>query len=114
MVREVLKFDIGLFPLFHLGDGRARGTLKAKVYMSAGCVAACEGFGENPKLVTDGENGVLCSSPAEWKEKLEWLVTHPEERNMIARRGLDTIQRQFKAEHMFAKLAAAFSALTND
>lgn len=108
MVREVLSFDVGLFPLHHNEDGRARGTLKAMVYMSGEAVAVCEHYGENPKLIQDGINGMLANSPQEWYEKLEWLITHPAERQAIAQRGLETIRQRFTAEHVFAQLLAVF------
>jgi glycosyltransferase involved in cell wall biosynthesis len=111
MVREILGCDIGLFPLFHIEDGRARGTLKAKVYMSGECVAVCENFGENPKLITHGENGMLADKPEEWHDRLEWLITHPVDRKRIARQGLETIQNEFTAPHMFRRLIGAFDNL---
>jgi len=111
MVREVLAFDIGLFPLFHNEDGCARGTLKAMIYMSGEAVAVCEDYGENPKLIQDGFNGVLASSPEAWYEKLEWLITHPEQRSVIGRRGLETIRERFTAERVFPKLVAAYERI---
>jgi glycosyltransferase involved in cell wall biosynthesis len=108
MVRELLRTDIGLFPLFHNEDGRGRGTLKAKVYMSARAVAVCEDFGENPKLIQDGVNGVLASTPREWYEKLENLILNAAERSSIAQRGLQTIREQFTARHVFEKMLAVY------
>ena len=111
MVQEALAFDIGLFPMFHNGDGLARGTLKAMVYMSAGAAVLAENYGENPSLIQDGVNGVLAATPDEWLQKLEWLVTHPQERAAIARRGLETIRSRFTAERVFQQLTAAFDLM---
>jgi glycosyltransferase involved in cell wall biosynthesis len=111
MVREVLNFDIGLLPLFRNMDGKARGTLKAKVYMSGEAVAVCEDYGENPNLIQNGINGVLADSQSDWHDKLEWLITHPTERMAIARNGLNTIRANFTTEQMFAKLVAAFDEI---
>ncbi|MFN8625566.1 MAG: glycosyltransferase [Candidatus Binatia bacterium] len=108
MVREILKFDIGLFPLFHNEDGRARGTLKAKVYMSGEAVAVCENYGENPGLIEDGYNGFLATSPQDWYERLDWLITHPSERATIAERGLQVMRRSYTAERVFQRLLDAF------
>ncbi len=110
MVREVLGFDIGLFPLFHNEDGRARGTLKIMVYMSGEAATVCENYGENPKLVIDGVNGMLASSHEEWYEKLAHLITHPELRAQIAQRGLRTIRERFTVERVFDQLLAAYDA----
>jgi glycosyltransferase involved in cell wall biosynthesis len=108
MIREILSFDIGLFPLFHNVDGLARGTLKAEIYMSGEAVAVCEDYGENSKLIRNGINGMLAVSQNDWYEKLEWLITHPSERVAIGQRGLETIRQRFTAELVFAQLVNAF------
>ena len=108
MAREVLAFDIGLFPLFHNEQGRARGTLKAKVYMSGGAVAVCENYGENPKLIEDDVNGCLASSQDEWYAKLARLIIDADRRTAIAERGLATIRERYTATHMFGRLIGAF------
>ena len=108
MVKETLAFDIGLFPMFHNGEGLARGTLKPMIYMSAGAAVLCENYGENPKLIQDGVNGLMAATPDEWLQKMDWLVTHTAERKAIAQRGLDTIYRQFRTEQVFARLTSAF------
>src|ERR1035438_875683 len=113
MVREVLGLDIGLFPLFQNEDGRGRGTLKAKIYMSGQAVAVCDNYGENPKLIKDGTNGILVSSPQEWHDKLEWLITHPEERRAIAERGLETIRREYTARRVFTEILTAYARVLN-
>ena len=113
MVREVLGFDIGLFPLFRNEDGRGRGTLKAKIYMSGEAVAVCENYGENPGLIKDGVDGMLVSSPDDWHDKLEWLITHREERLAIARRGLETIRNEFTAQHVFGRILGAYERILN-
>jgi len=107
MAREVLRFDIGLFPLFHTEDARGRGTLKAMVYMSGGAVAVCERYGENPKLIEDGVNGLLASSPEEWYEKLEGVISDSHKRLRIASQGIRTVRNAFTAEHVFSKLVRA-------
>jgi glycosyltransferase involved in cell wall biosynthesis len=112
MIRETLAFDVGLFPMYHVEDGLARGNLKAMIYMSAGAVALCEDFGENRTLIQDGVNGVLAGTPDEWAQKLERLATDRSARERIAQRGLDTIRRQFAADVVFAQLESAFTQLS--
>lgn len=111
MVAEALSFDIGLFPMFHNEDGLARGTLKAMVYMSAEVATVCENYGENPKLIEDGRNGLLASSPEEWYSKLHWLITDPAQRNEIAKNGLQTIRDRFTADRVFVRLESAFNSI---
>jgi glycosyltransferase involved in cell wall biosynthesis len=108
MIREVLAMDIGLFPLFNVESSRARGTLKAMIYMSGEAVAACQDLGENRSLISDGVNGVLAGSPAEWEQKLEWLIQSPRDRHRIAGAGLQTIRERFSQELCFGQLIQAF------
>jgi glycosyltransferase involved in cell wall biosynthesis len=112
MIRETLAFDVGLFPMYHVEDGLARGNLKAMIYMSAGAAALCEDFGENRTLIQDGVNGMLAGTPDEWAQKLERLATDRAVRERIAQRGLDTIRRQFSGEAVFAQLELAFTQLS--
>src|SRR5262249_119456 len=108
MIREVLNFDIGLFPLFHNEDARARGTLKIMVYMSGEAAAVCENYGENPKLVTHRINPMLASSHEEGYERISHLIPHPAVRAGVARRGLETIRERFTVERVFDQLLAVF------
>jgi glycosyltransferase involved in cell wall biosynthesis len=111
MVREVLSFHIGLFPLFHNEDGRARGTLKAKIYMSGEAVAVCENYGENPNLVRDGVDGLLASSQEEWYEKIKYLILNHIERAAMARRGLEKVRQHFTADKVFSELTSAYDRI---
>jgi len=113
MVQEVLRFDVGLFPMFHTADGLGRGNLKAMIYMAGGCVALCEDYGENPALIDDGVNGVLAASPDAWLHKMEWLATDATAREAIAARGLQTIRDGFSAPVVARKLQAAFSQIVD-
>ena len=111
MIEEALAFDVGLFPMFHTGDGLARGNLKAMIYMSAEAAALCEDYGENRTLISDGVNGALAGSMEQWLQKMEWLATDRSARVTMAARGLQTIRERFAAEVVFASLQQAFTSL---
>lgn len=111
MVREVLQMDIGLFPLFHVDDSLARGASKPRIYMSGEAVAVCENFGASRDLIEDGVNGVLADTPEEWFEKLDGLIQNPGQRDEIARRGLETIRKDFSKQACFERLVQVFDRL---
>jgi glycosyltransferase involved in cell wall biosynthesis len=113
MIEEALAFDIGLFPMFHTGDGLARGNLKAMIYMSAEAAVLCEDYGENRTLVTDGVNGALAGTMEQWLQKMEWLATDRPARAAIAARGLQTIRERFAPEVVFEELQRAFTRLAD-
>jgi hypothetical protein len=113
MIEEALAFDIGLFPMFHTGDGLARGNLKAMIYMSAEAAALCEDYGENRALISDGVNGALAGSMDQWLQKMEWLATDRTARASIAARGLQTIRERFAPDVVFEELQRAFTRLAD-
>jgi glycosyltransferase involved in cell wall biosynthesis len=78
------------------------------VYMSGEAVAVAQNLGENRNLIADAVNGMLAGTHQEWVEKLEWLVHHPEERRIIASRGLKTIHERFSRQKCFEQLLSAF------
>ena len=110
MIEEALQMDIGLFPLYHIEDSKTRGTLKGKIYMSAGAVALCQRWGGAVDLIQHRENGVLADSPEEWRAELEWLITHPEERKRIAAHGIATIRENFTKKMCYDRLKAVFES----
>jgi glycosyltransferase involved in cell wall biosynthesis len=114
MVREALAMDIGLYPLFHVEDSLARGSGKAAIYMAAGAVAVCEDIGDNPRLIDDNVNGVLARGHQDWLAKLDWLVTHPEERRRIGHAGLETVRKQLSDRVCFEQLIDALNAVASD
>jgi hypothetical protein len=75
--------------------------------MAAGAVAACSNIGENTRLVQDGVNGILASNSTEWLNKLDVLVTQPEERFRIGSAGLATIQAELTDRACFERLIEA-------
>ena len=104
MIEEVLGFDIGLFPMFHVENSVVRGVLKATVYMAGEAASISSPIGQVPDVIRDGENGFLASSDDEWEEKLERLISDAPLRTEIAARGLDTVRETFT-------VAASFSIL---
>lgn len=113
MVRETLQMHVGLFPQFHVEEQLNRGTLKAKIYMAGGAVAACEAIGENNKLVEDGVNGVLADSAQQWYQQIKRLSEDADRRQRIAAAGLQTIRDQFTAPDCLAQLLAAWQDILN-
>lgn len=111
MVQEVLKMDIGLFPLFHSQEALARGTLKPMIYMSGAVPAVCQDMGDSQDLIEDGVNGLLAGSAEQWLAKLEYLVTRADERARLGQNGLETIRNRFSRAKCFAQLQSAMDAL---
>jgi glycosyltransferase involved in cell wall biosynthesis len=111
MIEEVLRMDIGLFPLFRGDDALARGALKAAIYMSGEAAVVAQRYGEAPELIEDGVNGMLADSDREWIEKIAYLIDHPAERRAIAARGLATARERFSRARTFEQLRHAIDSV---
>ena len=108
MIREVLRFDIGLFPpSLDLEDYIVRGSLKAGIYMSAGVPPVCYNAGECADIIEDGITGMLAKEPDEWEEKLEKLISSPELRRQIG----ENAQKQMFETHTISILTDRYSAI---
>lgn len=104
MVEEVLRMDIGLFPLQDVEACRVRGVLKATVYMSGEAVAVCSPVGQSRDLIRDGINGMLAATPDEWEAKIERLIADPSLRRRIAAEALSTVRSEFSVESSYRRL----------
>lgn len=113
MIDEVLKMDIGLFPLFDVQDSSVRGLLKALVYMSGEAAVIASPRGQVPELIQDGVNGMLANTTQEWIDKLDQLITDRELRQRIALAGLETVRRDYSLEKSFEALLRALDMFQN-
>ena len=104
MVEEVLRMDIGLFPLQDVEACRVRGVLKATVYMSGEAVAVCSPVGQCRDLIRDGINGMLAATPDEWEAKIERLIADPSLRRRITAEALGTVRSEFTVEESYRRL----------
>jgi glycosyltransferase involved in cell wall biosynthesis len=111
MIDEVLRMDIGLFPLFRGEDTLARGALKAAIYMSGEAAVVAQRYGENTALIQDGVNGMLADTAQEWHDRLTFLIQNPAERRAIARRGLEAARARFSRQQTFEQLRAAIDSV---
>jgi glycosyltransferase involved in cell wall biosynthesis len=107
MMAHVLGMNIGLFPLFDVEDSRARGILKATIFMSGEAAVIASPRGQVPELIQDGVNGMLANSTEEWIDRLDLLITNNTLRERIAAAGLETVRRDFSIDKTFECLLTA-------
>jgi glycosyltransferase involved in cell wall biosynthesis len=104
MVREVLKMDIGLFPLQDVEASRVRGVLKASVYMSGEAVVVSSPVGQCAEFIKDGVNGMLAGPVEEWERKLDLLISDKKLRLALAKGGLETVRGKLTLDRSFSTL----------
>jgi glycosyltransferase involved in cell wall biosynthesis len=115
MVREMLAMDIGIFPApLDREDYRARGPLKALLYMAAGLPVVCQQGGECSVIIEDGVSGMLADGDGEWERKLDALLADPELRRRMGAAALDRVRRGYSLAQTYATLRDALLAVMAD
>lgn len=107
-IEDLLRFHIGLMPLDDSDIERGKCGFKAIQYMSLGIPAVVSGVGVNAVLVDDGINGFIASSPEEWKEKIAFLLEHPEARSAFGIQAREKIVDHYSVSSTLEQFAALF------
>lgn len=111
MIRELLTFDISIFPQFNLSDAALRGTLKAKLYMSAGSAVVCQDVGGMNELIEDGHSGFLATTREEWKAKLITLIEDKSLRKTMGENARKRIRAEYTQQQVFDLLEDVFETV---
>ena len=85
-IKDLLKFDIGLYPILFDDWGLSKGGLKVQQYMSMGIPSVCTNHGAACSFIANKHNGFLVNSESEWVDTLRNLIHEP---SLIKRIGLN-------------------------
>jgi glycosyltransferase involved in cell wall biosynthesis len=97
---NMASFDIGLVPLDDSPFERAKFPFKLLQYMALGVPAVCARVGVAASLVQHGENGLLASSPDEWREALEMLIADAASRKRLGEAGRQSVADHYTVERV--------------
>jgi glycosyltransferase involved in cell wall biosynthesis len=102
-VTQLQGIDIGLYPLPLDDEAWVSGKsgLKAIQYMAFGLPCVASNIGNTPRVIQDGENGLLVRTEDEWVEALKRLID-----DQALRRRLGEQARRDVLDH-YAKSAVA-------
>ena len=106
--REVELFntcDVGVYPLEDNDWARGKCGFKAIQFMACGVPVVAAAVGVNLEIIRDGENGFLASTPAEWRDKLDRLLTDAALRERFSRAGRQTIEERYSLRVTAPQLA---------
>lgn len=104
---EVRRFDIGVMPLTDGEWERGKCGYKLIQYMACGVPVVGSRVGANPRIVTDGVDGLLAGGNAEWIAVLEFLLADPDRAAALGAAGRTTVEGQFSVQSRRAEVAAA-------
>lgn len=105
-VSDYQSLDIGLYPVADDEWGKGKTGFKPVVYMSCGVPCISSPVGGVTGFVRHGTNGLFASSPAEWEQALEALLTDPGLRRRLGDAGRRTVEEQYSLRVHAPRLAA--------
>lgn len=103
-VDDLCSFDIGIMPLADNSGTRGKSAYKAVQYMGVGVPVVCSPVGVNAKIVQEGVNGFLASTPAEWFEKLSCLIEDPALRQAQGHAGRQIVEETYSVQAVAPRL----------
>jgi glycosyltransferase involved in cell wall biosynthesis len=92
MYHHMARADIGIVPLLPSEFNRAKSYLKALEFMMLGKPVVVTDLPEQRKLVTNGVEGFLASSPEDFAERVRQLVRDSELRQRMAKAARERAQ----------------------
>lgn len=92
---DLLRFHIGLMPLYDDEISKGKCGFKAIQYMSLGIPAVVSPVGVNAEIVNHGINGFVCGTEADWKNCLTQLLTGVELRGRMGKAARLTIEDRY-------------------
>jgi glycosyltransferase involved in cell wall biosynthesis len=94
-IADLLQFNFGVMPLTDDKWAKGKCGFKALQYMSLGMPAVVSPVGVNTKIVTEGVDGFLCSTPETWETALRKLITDEALRVQMGAAARQKIEGQF-------------------
>lgn len=97
-VRDLQRMDIGVYPLPIDNWVLGKSGLKAIQYMTIGIPAVATEVGTTPLLISNGKNGCLVTTEADWVETLKTLIDNPDLRRQIGTAARETIIHNYSKD----------------
>lgn len=94
-VRDLQRFDIGVYPLTMDDWVMGKSGLKAIQYMAFGLPSVSTDISTVQQFVRDGENGLLVKTNEDWVEALVKLIDSPALRKSIGEKARQTVLERF-------------------
>jgi glycosyltransferase involved in cell wall biosynthesis len=94
-IKDLLQFDIGIMPLPDDQWAKGKCGFKALQYMALELPAVASPVGVNSRIINQGVNGFLCSTPEEWEEALRKLIEDSDLRKKMGINGRRTVVENY-------------------
>ena len=110
-INDLLKIDIGIYPLFDEEWVSGKSGLKALQYMALGIPSIATNVGNNVNIIENGKNGFLVKSSEDWYNTIIKLMDDSELRNQIGKEAIKTINESYTLETSSKKYLDIFNCL---
>lgn len=94
-IDDLSEIDIGIMPLPNDAWSRGKCGLKSLEYMALNIPPVVSPVGVNTEIVTDGVDGFVADSNAEWVDKISQLVESAELRKKIGEKARQTVIEKY-------------------
>lgn len=101
----VAEFDIGLYPLLETPFNRYKCAFKALEYMATGLPVIASAVGANSDVVSDGQDGLLVQSDADWTEALLRLINDASLRESMGVAGREKVKSHYSTQALARKIS---------
>ena len=109
VLQEIKSFDIGLLPLADTEFEAAKFPLKLLQYLALRVPSVSARVGLPATVISDGENGLLASTPEEWFDALDRLIGDAALRTRIGDAGYATVAASYTTERVAPLLVDGLS-----
>ncbi|MDW8014468.1 MAG: glycosyltransferase family 4 protein [Bacteroidia bacterium] len=109
-VEDLQAIDIGVMPLPEEAWSLGKCALKALQYMALGKATVASPVGMNYEVIQEGINGLFARTPAEWVEKISYLIEHPQVRHSLGHAARETVETKYSVRANAQKYIEAFEA----
>lgn len=107
-VETIASFDVGLAPIPDSPWNRRKFFLKVVQYMALGVPPVATPIGDNPRVIDDGESGLLADGDAAWSSTLTALVEDRELRDRLGRRAAEVAHSRYTLQANAERIVGAF------
>jgi glycosyltransferase involved in cell wall biosynthesis len=113
-VNSILKFDIGIMPLFDTPWEQGKCAYKLIQYMGCGIPVVASAIGANNSIVHNEQNGYLVHTKEEWYNAISLYINNIENRKQHGRHGRHLVEEEYCIQRQVDKYIQIYKELFNE
>jgi glycosyltransferase involved in cell wall biosynthesis len=97
-IQDLMRFDIGVMPLYNDKWAKGKCGFKALQYLSLGIPAIVSPIGVNVNIVDEGKNGFLCDTSDDWYNALYYFMSNVGHRDEMKKAAIQKVENEFSVK----------------